>query len=67
MTSWRRKASLAVHAAHADNVLRGFSNISSFADGGKVKAQVPRNIHEYYELTNTEVLNWSVGNNTTEL
>jgi hypothetical protein len=33
LASWRRKASLAVHVAHADNVLRG---LSAAADGVEV-------------------------------
>jgi hypothetical protein len=41
LASWRRKVSLAVHFAHADNVLRGLSTAVDGAEAASSSAGIP--------------------------
>jgi hypothetical protein len=41
LASWRRKVSLTVHVAHADNVLRGLSAAADGAEAASSSAGVP--------------------------
>jgi hypothetical protein len=41
LASWRRKVYLAVHVAHADNVLRGFSAAAYGMDDDPSSARMP--------------------------
>jgi hypothetical protein len=41
LASWRRKVSLAVHVAHADNVLRGLSAAANGVEAASSSAGMP--------------------------
>jgi hypothetical protein len=41
LASWRRKVSLAVHVAHADNVLRGLSTAAGGVEAASSSARMP--------------------------
>jgi hypothetical protein len=41
LASWRRKVSLAVHVAHADNVLRGLSAVADGVDAASSSVGMP--------------------------
>jgi hypothetical protein len=41
LASWRRKVSLAVHVAHADNVLHGLSAAANGMDAASSSAEMP--------------------------
>jgi hypothetical protein len=54
LASWRRKFSLAVHVAHADNVLRGLSAVTDCGKAASSSAGIPSHATAFF----TRAMGW---------